>query len=185
MNLEDGKVAVYSPASGEVRVIVEPALALGYLEAGYLLYGDRGSLLAIGVDLETPATTGAPVPLFFDTSGDTVTGNVMSDNGTLAYTLAAAAAAGRGCSAGTDLRGRQLVRGAEDVPLAELTRASVIPPAVRGEPPGRWRSTGTSVECLRGGPGGSAIAGKSSSSRVNRDRTVARDSLVLPRSVTP
>ena len=63
VNLEDGKVAVYSPASGEVRVIVEPALALGYLEAGYLLYGDRGSLLAIGVDPETPATTGAPVPL--------------------------------------------------------------------------------------------------------------------------
>ena len=32
------------------------------------------------------------MPLFFDTSGDTVTGNVMSDNGTLAYTLAASAA---------------------------------------------------------------------------------------------
>ena len=93
VNLEDGKVAVYSPATGEVRVIVEPALGLGYLEAGYLLYGDRGSLLAIGVEPEAPATTGAPVPLFFDTSGDTVTGNVMSDNGTLAYTLAPAAAA--------------------------------------------------------------------------------------------
>lgn len=93
VNLEDGKVAVYSPASGEVREIVEPALGLGYLEAGYLLYGDRGSLLAIGVDPEAAATTGAPVPLFFDTSGDTVTGNVMSDNGTLAYTLAPAAAA--------------------------------------------------------------------------------------------
>ena len=93
VNLEDGKVAVYSPASGEVRVVLEPALGLGYLEAGYLLYGDRGSLLAIGVDPEAPATTGAPVPLFFDTSGDTVTGNAMSDNGTLAYTLAAAAAA--------------------------------------------------------------------------------------------
>ena len=93
VNLEDGKVAVYSPASGDVRVIVEAALGLGYLEAGYLLYGDRGSLLAIGVDPEAPATTGAPVPLFFDTSGDTVTGNTMSDNGTLAYTLAPAAAA--------------------------------------------------------------------------------------------
>ena len=93
VNLEDGKVAVYSPATGEVRVVLEPALGLGYLDAGYLLYGDRGSLLAIGVDPEAPATTGAPVPLFFDTSGDTVTGNVMSDNGTLAYTLAAAAAA--------------------------------------------------------------------------------------------
>ena len=93
VNLEDGKVAVYSPASGEVRVLVEPALGLGYLEAGYLLYGDRGSLLAVGVDPEAPATTGAPVPLSFDTSGDTVTGNVMSDNGTLAYTLAPAAAA--------------------------------------------------------------------------------------------
>ena len=93
VNLEDGKVAVYSPATGEVRVVLEPALGLGYLDAGYLLYGDRGSLLAIGVEPEAPATTGAPVPLFFDTSGDTVTGNVMSDNGTLAYTLAAAAAA--------------------------------------------------------------------------------------------
>ena len=93
VNLEDGKVAVYSPATGDVRVVLEPALGLGYLAAGYLLYGDRGSLLAIGVDPEAPATTGAPVPLFFDTSGDTVTGNVMSDNGTLAYTLAAAAAA--------------------------------------------------------------------------------------------
>ena len=93
VNLEDGKVAVYSPASGDVRVVLEPALGLGYLEAGYLLYGDRGSLLAIGVDPETPATTGAPVPLFFDTSGDTVTGNTMSDNGTLAYTLAPAAEA--------------------------------------------------------------------------------------------
>ena len=92
VDLEDGKVAVYSPATGEARVVLEPALGLGYLEAGYLLYGDRGSLLAIGVDPEAPATTGAPVPLFFDTSGDTVTGNVMSDNGTLAYTLAAAAA---------------------------------------------------------------------------------------------
>ena len=91
VNLEDGKVAVYSPASGEVRVVLEPALGLGYLRAGYLLYGDRGSLLAIGVDLEAPATTGAPVPLFFGTSGDTVTGNVMSPNGTLAYTLAPAA----------------------------------------------------------------------------------------------
>ncbi len=92
-DLEDGRVAIYSPASGEVRVIVEPALALGYLGAGYLLYGDRGSLLAIGVDPETPATTGDPVPLFFDTSGDTVTGNTMSDNGTLAYTLVPNAAA--------------------------------------------------------------------------------------------
>ena len=91
--LEDGRVAVYSPGSGEVRVVLEPALALGYLGAGYLLYGDRGSLLAIGVDPETPATTGDPVPLFFDASGDTVTGNTMSDNGTLAYTLAPAAAA--------------------------------------------------------------------------------------------
>ena len=93
VNLEDGKVAVYSPATGEVRVIVEPALGLSYLEAGYLLYGDRGSLLAIGVDPAARATTGAPVPLFFDTSGDTVTGNTMSDNGTLAYTLAPAAEA--------------------------------------------------------------------------------------------
>ena len=93
VNLEDGKVAVYSPATGEVGVVLEPALGLGYLEAGYLLYGDRGSLLAIGVDPEAPTTTGNPVPLFFDTSGDTVTGNVMSDNGTLAYTLAPAAAA--------------------------------------------------------------------------------------------
>ena len=91
-DLEDGRVAVYSPAIGEVEVVLEPALALGYLEAGYLLYGDRGSLLAIGVDPETPATTGDPVPLFFDASGDTVTGNTMSDNGTLAYTLAPAAA---------------------------------------------------------------------------------------------
>ena len=91
--LEDGRVAVYSPESGDVRVVLEPALALGYLGAGYLLYGDRGSLLAIGVDTETPATTGDPVPLFFDASGDTVTGNTMSDNGTLAYTLAPAAAA--------------------------------------------------------------------------------------------
>ena len=91
-DLEDGRVAVYSPASGEVRVIVEPALGLGYLEAGYLLYGDRGSLLAIGVNPEAPATTGDPVPLFFDTSGDTVTGNTMSYNGTLAFTLAPAAA---------------------------------------------------------------------------------------------
>lgn len=91
--LEDGRVAVYSPGSGEVRVVLEPALALGYVDAGYLLYGDRGSLLAIGVDPETPATTGDPVPLFFDASGDTVTGNTMSDNGTLAYTLAPAAAA--------------------------------------------------------------------------------------------
>ena len=92
VNLEDGKVAVYSPATGDVEVIVEAALGLGYLEAGYLLYGDRGSLLAIGVDPEAPATTGDPVPLFFDTSGDTVTGNTMSDNGTLAFTLAPAAA---------------------------------------------------------------------------------------------
>ena len=92
VNLEDGRVAVYSPANGEVQVVLEPALALGYLEAGYLLYGDRGSLLAIGVDPEAPATTGDPVPLFFDTSGDTVTGNTMSDNGTLAFTLAPAAA---------------------------------------------------------------------------------------------
>ena len=58
-----------------------PALALGLL-------GDRSSLLAIGVYPEAPATTGAPVPLFFDTSGDAVTGNAMSENGTLAYTLA-------------------------------------------------------------------------------------------------
>ena len=93
VNLEDGKVAVYSPATGDVRVVVEAALGLGYLEAGYLLYGDRGSLLAIGVDPEASATTGDPVPLFFDTSGDTVTGNTMSDNGTLAFTLAPAAAA--------------------------------------------------------------------------------------------
>ena len=121
VNLEDGKVAVYSPASGDVRVVLEPALGLGYLEAGYLLYGDRGSLLAIGVDPETPATTGAPVPLFFDTSGDTVTGNTMSDNGTLAYTLAPAAAAAGRRAAGADLRGRQLVRGAEAVALAGLT----------------------------------------------------------------
>ena len=92
-DLEDGRVAVYSPASGEGEVVLEPALALGYLGAGYLLYGERGSLLAIGVDTETPATTGDPVPLFFDASGDTVTGNTMSDNGTLAYTLAPAAAA--------------------------------------------------------------------------------------------
>ena len=96
VNLEDGKVAVYSPATGDARVIVEPALGLGYLEAGHLLYGDRGSLLAIRVDLEAAATTGAPVPLFFDTSGDTVTGNTMSDDGTLAYTLAPAAGPGTG-----------------------------------------------------------------------------------------
>ena len=96
VNLEDGKVAVYSPANGDTRVIVEPALGLGYLEAGHLLYGDRGSLLAIGVDLEAAATTGAPVPLFFDTSGDTVTGNTMSENGTLVYTLAPAAGPGAG-----------------------------------------------------------------------------------------
>ncbi len=92
-DLEDGRVAVYSPAIGAVEVVLEPALALGYLGAGYLLYGDRGSLLAIAVDPETPATTGDPVPLFFDASGDTVTGNTMSDNGTLVYTLAPAAAA--------------------------------------------------------------------------------------------
>ena len=92
-DLEDGRVAVYSPAIGEVEVVLEPALALGYLGAGYLLYGDRGSLLAIAVDPETPATTGDPVPLFFDASGDTVTGNTMSHNGTLVYTLAPAAAA--------------------------------------------------------------------------------------------
>ena len=92
-DLEDGRVAVYSPAGGEVRVVLEQALALGYLGGGYLLYGDRGSLLAIGVDPATPATTGDPVPLFFDASGDTVTGNTMSDNGTLAYTLAPSAAA--------------------------------------------------------------------------------------------
>jgi hypothetical protein len=88
VELEDGSVAVYSPATGDIRVMVEPALGLGYLEAGYLLYGSRGSLLAIDVDPEAPGAAGAPVPLFFDTSGDTVTGNVMSDNGTLAYTLA-------------------------------------------------------------------------------------------------
>ena len=131
VNLEDGKVAVYSPASGEVRVVLEPALGLGYLRAGYLLYGDRGSLLAIGVDLEAPATTGAPVPLFFGTSGDTVTGNVMSPNGTLAYTLAPAADAAEDAPPGRILRGRQLVRGTEAVALAGLTRVACSAPAAR------------------------------------------------------
>ncbi len=91
-DLEDGRVAVYSPADGEVRTVLESALALAYLGAGHLLHGDRGSLLAIGVDPATATTTGAPVPLFFDASGDTVTGNTVSDNGTLVYTLAPAAA---------------------------------------------------------------------------------------------
>ncbi len=84
-NLEDGLVAVYSPASGEVGVIVEQAIGLGYLEAGYLLYGDRGSLLAVGVDPRAPATTGPPVPLFFDQAGEALRANAMSENGTLAY----------------------------------------------------------------------------------------------------
>ena len=89
VNLGEGRVAVYSLESGEARVILEPALGLGYLEAGYLLYADRGSLLAVGVDPEMQATTGAPVPLFFDQSGGNIRSNVMSENGTLAYIVGA------------------------------------------------------------------------------------------------
>ena len=88
---EDGRVAVYSPASGEVRVILEPALAprlprsrLPALRRPRLAAGDRRRPGDAGRD----GGTRAPV---LRRSGDTVTGNAMSDNGTLAYTLAAPA----------------------------------------------------------------------------------------------
>lgn len=93
-NLWDGKAAVYSPASGEVRVIVEPAFGLGYLDTDHLLYIDHGSLLLVGVDPDTATTTGAPMPLFLPTRGASVGGAAISESGTLAYigTFGAAAA---------------------------------------------------------------------------------------------
>ena len=94
-NLRDGKAAFYSPASGEVRVILEPAFGLGYLDTHHLLYVDNdGSLLLIGVDPDTATTTGAPMPLFLPTRGATVGGTALSESGTLAYigTFRAAAA---------------------------------------------------------------------------------------------
>ncbi|MDE3260797.1 MAG: serine/threonine-protein kinase [Acidobacteriota bacterium] len=93
-NLRDGKAAVYSPTSGEVRVILEPAFGLGYLDTNHLLYVDDGSLLLIGVDPDTATTTGAPTPLFLPTRGATVGGTALSGSGTLAYigTFRAAAA---------------------------------------------------------------------------------------------
>ena len=93
-NLRDGRAAVYSPTSGEVRVILEPAFGLGYLDTDHLLYVDDGSLLLIGVNPETATTTGAPMPLFLPTRGATVGGTAVSESGTLAYigTFPAAAA---------------------------------------------------------------------------------------------
>ena len=85
MTQQDSKVAIYSPVSGDAEVLLEEAVGLGYLQSGFLLYGERSSLMAVGIDLDTSITTGTPVPLFFDSAGDDVVGNAISETGTLAY----------------------------------------------------------------------------------------------------
>ena len=85
MTQQDSKVAIYSPVSGDAEVLLEEAVGLGYLQSGFLLYGDRSSLMAVGIDLDTSITTGTPVPLFFDSAGDDVVSNAISETGTLAY----------------------------------------------------------------------------------------------------
>ena len=85
MTQQDSTVAIYSPVSGDAEVLLEEAVGLGYVQSGFLLYGDRSSLMAVGIDLDTSITTGTPVPLFFDSAGDDVVGNAISETGTLAY----------------------------------------------------------------------------------------------------
>ena len=84
--MEDGSnVAVYSPEAAGTRVLIENAVGLGYVEPGFLLYGDRNSLMAVGVELEALAVTGVPTPLFFDRAGEDVGSSAMSRTGTLVY----------------------------------------------------------------------------------------------------
>lgn len=93
--MEDGSnVAVYSPEAAGTRVLIENAVGLGYVEPGFLLYGDRNSLMGVGVDLDALAVTGVPTPLFFDRAGEDVGSSAMSRTGTLVYIVRPDASAG-------------------------------------------------------------------------------------------
>ena len=86
--MEDGSnLAVYSPETAGTQVLIEDAVGLGYLDPGFLLYGDRNSLMGVGVDLDTLGVTGVPTPLFFDRAGEEVGTSAMSQTGTLVYVV--------------------------------------------------------------------------------------------------
>jgi Tol biopolymer transport system component len=63
---DDGKLAILSLATRQWKVVVEGTIFGRYLPSGHVLYGRRGSLFAVPLDLGQPALTGSAVEMVSD-----------------------------------------------------------------------------------------------------------------------
>ena len=84
---EGFRAAILSLASNEWRTVLDNAESARYVQAGYLVYGQSGALLAVPFDLGGLETRGSPFPLLERVSHRRLGAAhfAVSDTGTLAY----------------------------------------------------------------------------------------------------
>jgi Tol biopolymer transport system component len=86
----DSGVAVQSLGTGERRDLIPGATQPRYASSGHLVYGQRGSLLAVPFDPQRLAVTGGPVPLVDGVLQSPISGAThysIANNGSLVYVL--------------------------------------------------------------------------------------------------
>ena len=97
-DFDDARVALLSLDTGEQRTIIERGYAPRYLPSGHVVYVLENKLMAVAFDVESLATTGAPVQVIDDVDASTTNGETsfaISDAGLLVYAAAEAASASR------------------------------------------------------------------------------------------
>jgi Tol biopolymer transport system component/tRNA A-37 threonylcarbamoyl transferase component Bud32 len=88
INFTNSHVAVQTVGTGERRYLVQGGTHPRYASSGHLVYGQRGTLMAVPFDLQRLATTGAGIPVVEGVLQSTVTGAAqysVSDTGSLVY----------------------------------------------------------------------------------------------------
>lgn len=96
--LENAQIAVLSLESGEYNVLFPGGTNPRYVPTGHIVYGVRGTLRAVGFDIENLAVTSEPIPVV-DNVQMGPRGGVnfaVSDEGALVYISGSASAAGGG-----------------------------------------------------------------------------------------
>ena len=92
--IDESQIAVLSLDTGEQKVLVRGGSFPRYAPTGHLLYGVQGNLWAVGFDPDRLETRGDPVPVVEGVlmKGEGAVNVGVSENGSLVYVPAAAAA---------------------------------------------------------------------------------------------
>jgi Tol biopolymer transport system component len=84
----EGRIALYSLANGETRILVEAAYNARYVPSGHLVFMRTGSLWAVPFDLDNLEVTGPEVPVVMGVETDGGRGGAsysISNDGLLVY----------------------------------------------------------------------------------------------------